>query len=165
MAQEQVNEQSFESLLAAQASTAWNTAEVQSNWMPPDGIYSVAFIGERHWNKPAADGKPSVFFWAPKFRIISPGSDLNDKDFSPLFRSDVMGRFKTALSIMAGGSLSADLTIVDAHRLFMAGLGAVLSVQISRTPGKGKNAGQTYTNCEFVELIQAAQAPVPTPAA
>jgi len=143
-------EANFESILASQ-NQAFQEAESFSRWMPPDGPYNLIIVkcGKRAKNE---DDGTITIYWVPTFKIIAPHNEvLDNKEFSPLFSSKAFGSFKALVAGLAGGSIPPGATLVDADRIYVESVGAVVKAEISRSTAK---KGGEFVNITITELVQ-----------
>jgi len=139
----------FEQLLA-EHNKDYKEAKEFSDWMPPDGDYTVVIKGCD--KGVSTKGDTPLLWWKHTAEILA-GEDpgLMGREFTSLFASSrSYGSAKSQAKVITGGvSAPDDASGLDA--VLMGATGAVLQVQI-KTRTSTKN-GNDYTNCFYQELV------------
>ena len=142
----------FDAILG-EAAEEFTQAEVYSNWMPPDGDYTVLLTEAKNGVKVDENNR---FAWVRLTgRILDDHNpELNEKEFSVgYFTTKVPGIMKGAVSILAGKVIT---NLKEAITILTRSNGTVVVVNVFTKPSKKNN--QEYTNCNIQRVVSTVDA-------
>jgi hypothetical protein len=127
----------------AQVAKEFETAEVFSQWTPPDGTYTVLISGYN--DGVSTKGNAKTAWWKLDNRIIDQtGGDLNEKEFSVFFRSSAVGFLKGAMATLAGRKID---DVRQAATVLGGAKGYVVTIRV-KTNDKG------FANYTYLDVVQ-----------
>ena len=135
----------MEGILAAVADE-FAQAEVYNDWRPPDGEYTVVVVS--YSDGVSTRGNNKYAWWALGGRLLCPGTELDEKEFTiGPFRSTGVGFLKAAMSVLAGEKTK---DINQAEPILSAAVGKVVNVRVRTT----ENDRGTFTNTSITAVVE-----------
>jgi hypothetical protein len=132
----------FQEILG-QVSKEFETAEVFSQWTPPDGTHTAVITGYN--DGVSTKGGNKLIWWKVDNRIISPANpEVNEKEFSVFFRSNAVGFLKGAVATIAGRKID---DIRQAATILKGAVGYVVNIRVT-TNDKG------FKNYTYLDVVQ-----------
>ena len=128
------------------AGFAVNYVDAQSfiKWYPPENDYTVT-VGEGIKFRTMEDGTP---LWFTQLTLCDgvdeAGEVLDGRSFELGFSGKSLGFFKDYVASISGGKLA--LSIQEAHELFMASVGKVMSITFKLREHQGRSYPQVTVN-------------------
>ncbi len=115
--------------------------EVYSDWMPDDGPYTV-LVSSYNSGEKEKNGEESAW-WRLGLQILSPGTDLDKKDFGVMFGSKAAGFLKSAAATINGAKEDSYRKCIG---IIAGSVGYLLNVNV-KTNNKG------YKNVTISEVV------------
>ena len=125
-----------------QVAQEFASAEVYSQYTPPEGNYTALITGYN--DGVSTKGNAKVAWWKLDNRIIDPtGSDLDGKEFSVFFRSNAVGFLKGAMATFAGRKID---DIRQAPDILSGMVGKIVTIRV-------KLSKDGFTNYTYLEIV------------
>ncbi len=140
-------EDAFESIMN-EAAEEFANAEVFSDWMPPDGDYTVLLLETK---KGAVDKEGQKYGWwrLPGTIIDDTNPELGGKEFTVgYYTTKALGILKGAVSTLAGRTVTA---LTEVPEILATSAGRVVIVSV--TTAFNKKANREFTNSRIQKVL------------